>query len=1186
FVLVRLTEDGREEGLVLLDPSEYLHSTPSLGGKPPSARQVDKVEGITFESYVSDGKLRSALTAWSAAKVSGKAAGWWNRRKGKTTKTKNLGDGVAADKIDPTTQKRVFNEIQRIIRKYHRGANSVPDFLKKIYGNGEGMLDQNKKKGRLLFGELEKYYEQLIQAGVSANTPEMIGLQSDIRLLQFFNWDPDTFHFRYLVQRFLEAERSGNIPPLLIVEIRDADRLHGNLGAEGTLRLGFSEGEEVILSGLGDSGDAFELELSRGQDGLMASINVKSGAAVFQYQIQSETCPDGFKINFVKINGGQRSARDLRWSDALKTPLTKGDSSSGTHQKRIGTRNLTQEEVDRVFTQIDGGQIVTRGVREEEREQAKKMLKMVNRYAPEFLEGEFGKLGLKVEDMGLEPFKKVLGALATPPEGGQSEKGSFIPFSEVRQNYTVQIYLAKDLGVSESAVTQISGHTIRIAMTEGFFKDAISHEFIEGWRRLQLPVRMEALSVSIEPQEIDLFNRAIHTEMVLMEPLFDLDLPESERVIDGAVKGRVARELVRRRAQDPKSLESLAPGEEAALRDIQEKVSGEALSKKGGELAQTFAKNVSLESKFNLVQNIQNKAPHFLQSLEREDYLLLLRKHLSADPEDRDLTQAIDNALKFLATDQPSFGDVMRHIEGVVNLRMAQETSAQRTINDDARLPMVQDVVVLFLLIANHLRSGRTYSGGLSQLIESYVAGKEYYGISHEILSHQSLDVVLRYEQKELRRQVESIQSYNPLSQVFLSGLTPVFGFFAALERLRDQKTINALVGLGQQLHMSDELKVLIQKSQSKILRFSTTGNLEVLNEGQWLSVDLSPATRFAVRDFCARVKSFNHGYLYLDLTSLGAIHPDRFQKLLLTLLSDPQSLERGWAVKYHDENDTKQDSDLEGDKVEILKNGWLLQAHVKTVGEQYQDRLANYREPIKGKKRDETPLKVLVMTQKTFGIELAQKGSGEWEVKASRDNFELFYNYSIQLLQKNKFRIVISIVLPEGVSKNDLPSDLTEKIFKSVCGDRYGRLKDNMTVRYYEAHDEAVRSHALGAKVKGDVIHEFFAGAQRSGNREERVRFVIAEGDQDHYADLLKTDPLSGENLVYLVIRGSLDDQQMDWILEKLVSGNSVKDQDLLNAFKKVDRNELKKPMKAPRTPLERLQWLRQEEEATQGSM
>ncbi|MBI1883861.1 MAG: hypothetical protein HYS08_06605 [Chlamydiae bacterium] len=121
---------------------------------------------------------------------------------------------------------------------------------------------------------------------------------------------------------------------------------------------------------------------------------------------------------------------------------------------------------------------------------------------------------------------------------------------------------------------------------------------------------------------------------------------------------------------------------------------------------------------------------------------------------------------------------------------------------------------------------------------------------------------------------------------------------------------------------------------------------------------------------------------------------------------------------------------------------------------------------------------------------------------------------------------------------------------------------------------------------MKGDVIHEFFAGAQRSGNREERVRFVIAEGDQDHYADLLKTDPLSGENLVYLVIRGSLDDQQMDWILEKLVSGNSVKDQDLLNAFKKVDRNELKKPMKAPRTPLERLQWLRQEEEATQGSM
>ncbi|MBI1870114.1 MAG: hypothetical protein HYS07_02865, partial [Chlamydiae bacterium] len=1175
FVLVRLTEDGREEGLVLLDPSEYLHSTPSLGGKPPSARQVDKVEGITLESYVNDGKLRSALTAWSAAKVSGKAAGWWNRRRKEMTQ-----------QIDPTTQKRVFNEIQGIIRKYHRGASSVPDFLKKIRGNGEGVLAQNKKKGGHLFDELKKYYGELVQGGVSANTPEMIGLQSDIRLLQFFNWDPDTFQFRHLVQRFLEAERSGNVSESLAVEVRDADRLHGNLGAKGTLRLGFSEGEEVILSGLGDSGDAFELELSIGQEGLQAFVRVKSGATVFQYQIQSKPCRDGFKINFVKINGGQRSARHLQWSDTSETPLAEDDSSSGSHQKRMGVPNLTQEEVNRVFTRIDGGQIVTRGVREEEREQAKKMLEMVNRYAPEFLEGEFGKLGLKVEDIRLDLFKKVLGALATPPEGGQSEKGSFITFSEVRQNYTVQIYLAKDLGVLEPAVTQVKDHTIRIAMTEGFFKDAIPHEFIEGWRRLQLPVRMEALGVSATPEKIDLFNRALHTEMVLMEPLFDLDLPESERVIDGTVKGRVARELIRRRAQDPKSLESLSQGEEAALRDIQEKVSGEALSKNGGELAQTFAKNVSLEAKFNLIQNIQDKAPHFLQSLEREDYLSLLRQHLSADPEDQDLTQAIDNTLKFLATDQPSFGDLMRHIEGVVNLRMAQETSAQRTINDDARLPMVQDVAVLFLLIANHLRSGRTYAGGLSLLIENYVAGNEYYGISHEILSHQSLDVVLRYGQKELRHQVEPIQSYNPLSQVFLSGLTPVFGFFAALERLRDQKAINALADLGQQTHMSDELKVLIQKSQSKILRFSTTGNLEVLNEGQWLSVDLSPATRFAVRDFCVRRALFNNGYLYLDLASLGAIHPDRFQKLLLTLLRDPQSLKKGWVVKYHDENDTKKDSDLEGDKVGILKNGWLLQARVKTVGEQYQDRLANYREPIKGKKRDETPLKVLVMTQKTFGIELAQKGSGEWEVKASRDNFELFYNYSIQLLQKNKFKIVISIVLPEGVSKGDLPSDLTEKIFKSVCGDRCDQLKDNMTVCYYEAHDEAVRSHALGAKVKGDVIHEFFAGAQRSGNREERVRFVIAEGDQDRYADLLKTDPLSGENLVYLVVRGALDDQQMDWILEKLVSGNSVKDQDLLNAFKKVDRNELKKPMKAPRTPLERLQWLRQEEEATQGSM
>jgi hypothetical protein len=141
------------------------------------------------------------------------------------------------------------------------------------------------------------------------------------------------------------------------------------------------------------------------------------------------------------------------------------------------------------------------------------------------LDEELKKIGLNANLIGWEQLSRVVDNLSRT-----------VTKTKIRYNgkdYEIEIKLAKGkLAIPEvHAMTYWNENIIQIVLSQGHL-DALPHEFIEN----MLLTRSENRS---PPEDKKLFREhAVHTKVVLIEPLFDPTLQAELRKVDGQVKGR------------------------------------------------------------------------------------------------------------------------------------------------------------------------------------------------------------------------------------------------------------------------------------------------------------------------------------------------------------------------------------------------------------------------------------------------------------------------------------------------------------------------------------------------------------------------------------------------------------------------------------------------------------------------
>jgi hypothetical protein len=425
----------------------------------------------------------------------------------------------------------------------------------------------------------------------------------------------------------------------------------------------------------------------------------------------------------------------------------------------------------------------------------------------------------------------------------------------------------------------------------------------------------------------------------------------------------------------------------------------------------------------------------------------------------------------------------------------------------------------------------------LEKITRAYTEGKPYEGRNVGPMTLD--DIISVYGQKDMG-QAASIQGVPATSD--MRGMTDYFNLIEGMKAGQAKTALESLRNLGKDVNVEERLKDLIQQTQSKFIQVHEDGALEIGGE----RLEISGFLQDQLRQFNERVNRVRgqQGSIVIDLMGGGYLHPNRFNRILEELLENPEMLQEGLEIENFIGWDSKGNWGYnDGALVRAQLVGDVIRVQVQSLAQRYEELSDRLQSEIIAKMKTEP--QALVLSEKTLGIEVS-KVEGQVVVKAQAYSFEKFYEQLLEAKQKgvNLLKIAIPVVLPEGISRNEVNEEL---ILRAVLGEegyealKRAGLEEELYVAFYASNHPAVVNEELGEQVKADVINQFAERQVTLGDKS--FAFAVMEEEEKLYGDL--------SEYLYWIVEGQLDAKKLLLIAEQLTG---VEDEELRDFLKKAD--------------------------------
>jgi hypothetical protein len=534
----------------------------------------------------------------------------------------------------------------------------------------------------------------------------------------------------------------------------------------------------------------------------------------------------------------------------------------------------------------------------------------------------------------------------------------------------------------------------------------------------------------------------------------------------------------------------------------------------------------------------------FYESIRREPVINLIEgainKLLGQDiiEDNEALKERLGRAVRALSQSNVTVDGFMKEVQDVVKVT-GELQGKEVDLKGSGGQNRAGAVAVALLMIANFFRGGRVSPSVLEGITKAYLEGKAYEGKALNQITLE--DVIETYGEKELGKNA-SVEAFETLENA--ATLQDVVNYFNSVETLKSGNVTEALETLRtlEQRSDSEEARGLVKRAQARIITIQEDGNLAIGST----AVGTSSILRQQLRQFYEDAAT-QEGPITIDLIGAGYIHPGRLNKILETLLSNPERMAEGLEM----DNFLAQDKEgvwgyNDGALVRVQLIDNVIQVQVQSLEERYEELSSRLQSQIIAKMKREP--QVLVLSEKTLGVEL-EKVEEQVAVKAQSHQFQRFYD---QLLEAKKtgvnlLKLAIPVVLPEGISREEVSEEL---ILRAILGEegyqalKKAGLEEEIYVVFYAPNHPAVLDRQLGEQVTRDAISAF--EQRQVALNAKSFAFAVSQDEEALYGNL--------SQYLYWIVEGTLDAKKLLLIAEGLASEGNIKDEELLDFLKKAD--------------------------------